>query len=675
MKLKFNNLIILMAHTIILTILCSSAAAWCNHTCGGRKLQFPFGFSAGCQIQLNCSGNGTILAADFPVQSVNGETMLVNIPAMCSRPVEALHRLFTASFAPTSHNAILLHNCQKPSSGCVIPSTMVQTHFEQLACEANSANISCYSEPDNARSFIDYENLRRTGCSSLFSAISMETYPNSSSVSLDVRIVRVGWWLPGDCRCSRNANCVRVSATPIHGGLPQGYRCACVEGFNGDGFLDGVGCRKESVACNPSNYLSGKCGGTTRVGVLVGGVAAGASIMVSLGLVFCFFRKRSKLRSRSRRSRKLFETTGITIPMYHYKEMEKATDFFSEKRRLGNGAYGTVYSGKLNNDDWVAIKRIRHTDAESIEQVINEIKLLSSVSHPNLVRLLGCSIEDEEQILVYEFMANGTLSQHLQREKGNGPLPWAVRLTIASETAQAISYLHNAMHPPIYHRDIKSSNILLDHDYKSKVADFGLSRLGMVESSHISTAPQGTPGYLDPQYHQHFHLSDKSDVYSFGVVLIEIITALRVVDFGRPQNEVNLAALAVDRIGRGCLDKIIDPFLEPSLDAWAYSSLHKVAELAFRCLAFHRDMRPSMMEVAIELEQISLSKWTNDSEMSREKLLNVMVKKQGYDSIGLSSSTNSMDTVADFSPVSVADSWQSDQSSPSSNSLLNRVAH
>lgn len=400
------------------------------------------------------------------------------------------------------------------------------------------------------------------------------------------------------------------------------------------------------------------------------GVLAGASLMVGLALLFCFIKKRSKLRSRSKKSKKFFETAGITIPIYSYKEMEKSADFFSDKRRLGNGAYGTVYSGKLNGDEWVAIKRIRHRDANSIDQVVNEIKLLSSVSHPNLVRLLGCSIENEEQMLVYEFMPNGTLLQHLQREKGDG-LPWPVRLAIAVETAQAISYLHNAMCPPIYHRDIKSSNILLDGDFRSKVADFGLSRLGMTtESSHVSTAPQGTPGYLDPQYHQHFHLSDKSDVYSFGVVLIEIITALRVVDFGRPQNEVNLAALAVDRIGKGRLDEIIDPFLKTSIDDL---SVYKVAELAFRCLAFHRDMRPSMMEVAIELEQIRMSRWS-DSEMS-EKPPKVMADKHEYESVvGLFSSMDSSDSVTDFSPVSAGDSWQSDRSSPSSNSLLSRVA-
>ncbi|KAK4481482.1 hypothetical protein RD792_012382 [Penstemon davidsonii] len=463
----------------------------------------------------------------------------------------------------------------------------------------------------------------------------MESFENSSLVSMDVQFVRMGWWLQGECRCSENARCVGVSP-PIEG-VSAAYRCQCVEGFEGDGFRDGLGCRR--------------------------GVAAGASLMTGLTLIFCCIRKRSKLRSRSRKSKQLCKTAGITIPIYTYKEMEKATDFFSDKRRLGIGAYGTVYLGKLNNNDWVAIKKIRNRNSDIVEQVINEIKLLSSVSHPNLVRLLGCSIEKEEQILLYEFMPNGTLSQHLHREKGSG-LPWPVRLAIAVETAQAISYLHNAMNPPIFHRDIKSSNILLDHNYKSKVADFGLSRLGMIELSHISTAPQGTPGYLDPDYHQHFQLSDKSDVYSFGVVLIEIITGLRVVDFSRCQNEVNLANLAVDRIGRGCLDEIIDPFLGQNLDSWTLLSVEKVAELAFRCLAFQRDMRPSMMEVATELEQIRLSGLSDEKPFKNPEL----------NSIGLfMSSTSSMDTGTDFSPVSVEDSWRSDQSSPSSNSLLNHV--
>jgi serine/threonine protein kinase len=425
------------------------------------------------------------------------------------------------------------------------------------------------------------------------------------------------------------------------------------------------------------------------------GLVTGVVIMTALGLVCCCIRRRSKSKARHSAKRRLSEATGCcSIPIYGYKEIEKATNSFSDKQRLGTGAYGTVYAGKLHSDEWVAIKRIKHRDTDSVEQVMNEIKLLSSVSHPNLVRLLGCSIEYGEQILVYEFMPNGTLCQHLHRERGDG-LPWQVRLTIASETAQAIAHLHSAINPPIYHRDIKSSNILLDYDFKSKVADFGLSRLGMTEISHISTAPQGTPGYLDPQYHQCFHLSDKSDVYSFGVVLVEIITALKVVDFSRPQDEVNLAALAIDRIGKGRLDEIIEPFLEPHSDAWTLSSVHKVAEMAFRCLAYHRDMRPSMMEVATELERIRASRWesseekysTASSEVSScssssnlsEKPLSVSVKKARLESRGLlvlpvaAGSFNSMDMVRNNSPVSVQDPWLSEQSSPSSSSLLNNV--
>ncbi|KAK9269848.1 hypothetical protein L1049_025421 [Liquidambar formosana] len=580
----------------------------------------------------------------------------------------------------------------------MIPTTMVQTHFELIDCDAkngttNGTTISCYSEVKGS-DFMSYKNVTKSQCKFLLSSISVEAY-NDSAVSLDVQVVQLGWWLEGRCRgkCSRDANCTELSS-PFNG--KPAYRCKCKEGFFGDGYGDGMGCRKVSSKCNPSKYMSGQCGGTTRVGVLVGGIAAGAFLMISVGLVCCAIRRRSTLKTRNTTKRRLSEATGsCSIPFYPYKEIEKATNCFSEKQRLGTGAYGTVYSGKLHNDEWAAIKRIKHRDTESIEQVMNEIKLLSSVSHPNLVRLLGCSIEEGEQILLYEFMPNGTLSQHLQRTRGNG-LTWPVRLTIATETAQAIAHLHT-INPPIYHRDVKSSNILLDYNFKSKVADFGLSRLGIIESSHISTAPQGTPGYLDPQYHQNFHLSDKSDVYSFGVVLVEIITAMKVVDFNRPHNEVNLAALAVDRIGKGCLDEIIDPFIEPNRDAWTLSSVHKMAELAFRCLAFHQETRPTMMEVAAELEQIGISRWVSSEENNctassepssfssssnaSEKLLSLTTaKKSGLESRGLlvlqtaASAMNSMERGKDNSPVSVQDPWLSEHSSsPSSDSLLSNA--
>ncbi|GFY93988.1 protein kinase superfamily protein [Actinidia rufa] len=501
--------------------------------------------------------------------------------------MDEIDQFLGPNYALTWQNGLLLQNCTSPPThDCVIPTTMIEAQFGLLGC----SNIRCYSPTDGDKNltFMSPVGWRAMNCGR-----------SGGGAGVVVgRRVRV---------CSNHADCRKVT-TPNSG---SGFRCQCQEGFEGDGFARGHGCRKRKVHdCSASKYMSGKCGGRMRVGVLIGGIIAGALLMAALSAICYFIRQRSSsLRNRLCAKRLLLEAAGnASVPFYPYKEIERATNSFAAKQRLGTGAYGTVYAGKLHNDEWVAIKKIRHRDTDGNEQVMNEIKLLSSVSHPNLVRLLGCCIENGEQILVYEYMPNGTLSQHLQRERGTG-LPWTIRLTIATETAHAIAYLHSARNPPIYHRDIKSSNILLDYNYNSKVADFGLSRLGMTDDSHISTAPQGTPGYVDPQYHQNFHLSDKSDVYSFGVVLVEIITALKVVDFSRPHSEVNLAALAIDRIGKGHVDEILDPFVDPHRDAWTLSSVYKVAELAFRCLAFHRDMRPSMMEVADELEQVRLSGW------------------------------------------------------------------
>ncbi|XP_076931423.1 wall-associated receptor kinase-like 14 [Bidens hawaiensis] len=591
----------------------------CNQSCPNSQFKtvpYPFGFTSACKIQLNCTSNGDVLIGEFTVQQFHPESLLVSLPAKCGRSINTLTHLYSQHYAPMSSNAILMENCTERMKNCMIPMTTLRTHLEIVNCsvtQGGDGNVSCYSS-DVTRMFIDYKNVSSMGCRFLFSGVATEMIGDSEAISLDIQVVRLGWWLKGGCECSVDADCTTI-VSPFDG--TEGHWCRCRNGFDGDGYKPGSGCRsqKGSSGCNPSKYFSGHCGGGTgRVGVLVGAVVVGASLLVCIGLIACFIRRRSILRSRSRVSRQFCEAKGITIPIYTYKEIEKATNFFSDKQRLGIGAYGTVYSGKLKNGEWVAIKRIKHRSDgdDNIDQVMNEIKLLSSVSHPNLVRLLGCSVDKDEQILVYEFMPNGTLSQHLQRERGNG-LPWPVRLTIATETAQAIAYLHSNLDPPIYHRDVKSSNILLDYSFKTKVADFGLSRLGIMESSHISTAPQGTPGYLDPEYHQNFHLSDRSDVYSFGVVLVEIITTYKALDFSRRQNEVNLAALAVDRIKRGCLEEIIDPTLEHNKDMWTFSSIHKVAELAFRCLAFHSEMRPSMAEVAAELEWIQASREENDT--------------------------------------------------------------
>uniref|UniRef100_A0A7N0TAB9 Protein kinase domain-containing protein n=1 Tax=Kalanchoe fedtschenkoi TaxID=63787 RepID=A0A7N0TAB9_KALFE len=689
-----SSLLVMILVLVLVMSIDGVAGKRCERSCGSGKsvirLNYPFGFSEGCEIRLDCSrSENGMRIGDFHVQSVTASNIFVNVTPKCNRPLEAIELLFGRNFGLTWKNSLLLQDCSSQAGlgGCLIPTGLVESRFKLEKCDARSDNISCYSEDKRGRKveLMNHTALHQVKCTSLFSSVAV------NFDTLELNRVELSWWLDGSCKCHQDANCTTVSL--LDG--TSGYRCSCKEGLHGDGFADGEGCRKVPH-CNPARYLSGHCGGTTRVIVLIGGIAAGALLMAGFAIVsYCFCQQSVSEKSQLSTRRLVSEAAGGSgIPFYQYREIEKATSGFDIRQRLGTGAYGTVYAGKLHQDEWVAIKKIKHRDNESIEQVMNEVKLLSSVSHPHLVRLLGCCIENGEQILVYEYMPNGTLSQHLQRERGKG-LPWSVRLRIASETAHAISYLHSSMNPPIYHRDIKSSNILLDYNFRSKVADFGLSRLGLTETSHISTAPQGTPGYLDPQYHQNFHLSDKSDVYSFGVVLVEIITGMKVVDFSRPHSEVNLAALATDRIGRGCVDEIIDPFLDPHKDEWTLFTIHKVAELAFRCLAYQSDARPSMMEVAEELEVARTSGWSTMEENvcmessiastcsspfnGSEKCLGggvtirkmsmgscrVMVPKKTADCLGIGTKE-----VKDSSPVSVQDPWLSDQSSPSTNSLL-----
>ncbi|XP_047329043.1 wall-associated receptor kinase-like 14 [Impatiens glandulifera] len=667
------NLITIFFSSSILSLLLiythSSSPPPCIHSCGAGDnvlpVPYPFGFSSGCPIQLNCISNTTPAVDEFPIQSFTDDSIIINIPTLCQRPLQSILRLFKANIAPTIENVVFLLNCSKSINNCFLPTTMVQTHFESSNCGSNtdsSNKISCYSEMGSNRSFMNLNNLKNIDCGFLFSSISAELLGNvqTSGISLGVQLFQLGWWLNGDCDCSSNGNCTKI-VSPIDGKL--GHRCSCLDGFVGDGYEGGLGCRTGLFGCTLIRYITGQCTGVARVVVLVGGIIVGACLMITAGLICCYIQKVNEIQKRNKTSQRLSKATGILIPIYPYKDIEKATNYFSEKQRLGTGAFATVYAGKLN-EEWVAIKRLKYRDTNTTDQVLNEIKLISSVSHPNLVKLMGCSIDKGGQFLVYEYMPNGTLSEHLHKERRNDVLPWLVRLDIAVDTALAIAHLHSSTDPPIFHRDIKSSNILLDFNFKCKVADFGLSRVGIVETSHISTSPQGTPGYLDPQYHQNYQLSDKSDVYSFGVLMVEMITGLKAVDFSRPAEEINLAVFAMDRIGKGELEKIIDPSIDQVWDKGILLSIHRSAELAFRCLTFNRDMRPSMTEVAVELERIRQTRLDDKSAvlLSERKL-----------KVNVTELSNAIEEIKEFSQspttiISARVSGPSDHGSSSSSS-------
>ncbi|KAL8228981.1 hypothetical protein R6Q57_013881 [Mikania cordata] len=343
---------------------------------------------------------------------------------------------------------------------------------------------------------------------------------------------------------------------------------------------------------------------------------------------------------------------GVSI--FSYEELEDATQNFDPSHELGDGGFGAVFYGKLQDGREVAVKKLHEHNYKRVQQFRNEVEILTKLRHPNLVVLYGCTSRlSRELLLVYEYVPNGTVADHLHGEQADpSKLTWPIRMNIAIETAHALVYLHAS---EIIHRDVKTNNILLDHNFCVKVADFGLSRLIPNSVTHVSTAPQGTPGYVDPQYHQCYQLTEKSDVYSFGVVLIELISSMVAVDLNRSYDEINLANLALKRIRGSAIDQLIDPVLGSHIPE-IMNMITSVAELACQCLQYHSEMRPTMNEVLDVLMDIEASGGTNANDSTRDfRTMNVFP---------LSGTNDSVVSLTDFRPtlVSIASEWQSSNS-------------
>ncbi|KAF7145672.1 hypothetical protein RHSIM_Rhsim04G0078100 [Rhododendron simsii] len=466
------------------------------------------------------------------------------------------------------------------------------------------------------------------------------------------------------CVEARNSNAYlcqpNTSCSNNTDGGSRGYRCSCLDGYKGNPYLH-PGCIDINECEDPNlNDCDGNATCTNTPGNFTcscnehyGGDGRECTpqaspisvIKLSLGLSFGFVslligviwiyscinrRKLIKLREQffqqnggllmKQKISSIEGTSAESSKIFTAEELKKATNNYAENRILGRGGYGVVYKGILPDQSVVAIKKSKVMDANQVEQFINELLIVTQVNHRNVVKLLGCCFESEVPELVYEYIPNGTLSEHIHKTLSR--LTLENRLRIAAEAAGALSYLHSAASIPIIHRDVKSANILLDSNYVAKMADFGASRLVPLDQTQVTTLVQGTLGYLDPEYFHTGQLNEKSDVYSFGVVLAELLTGKNPICLERTPGERNLATYFLVSMKENRLYQILEPQV---VKEGTLEQLQAIAELVKRCLYVKSEERPTTKEVAMELESLRKYRkhpWVNQqSHEESESLL------------------------------------------------------
>ncbi|CAN8268413.1 unnamed protein product [Cochlearia groenlandica] len=648
-KQSYNHVLILT----LLTIWLASAGHSCarppkgNHpiagpprcpACGPLIVPYPLSTAPNCGDQayrVNCVGGklyfGALHASSYVITSINPMTqrIILRPPGLASSGTCLSADVSKAGleldphlpFSITSSNTILLLSCPEAMLQAPIDCTetsLCHSYIKSNESPCSKAPFCCTFRTDGSQTAYTIR-INGGGCLAYQSFVGLN--PNKEIPPPGTKWPDPGlelqWALPKEPVCKTDVDCnlllgkSKCLPDPTSLGL---RRCSCKKGLEWD---------PVNAICKCGTCRRGKhCKKKKKTVVFAGAAAAVVGVAFAIAIAVLANKHSHKNVKKEihknivkeREEMLSAKSAGKSSRIFTGREITKATNNFSKDNLIGTGGFGEVFKAVLEDGTVTAIKRAKLNNTKGTDQILNEVRILCQVNHRSLVRLLGCSVDLELPLLIYEFIPNGNLFEHLHgcSDRNFKPLTWRKRLQIAYQTAQGLAYLHSSAMPPIYHRDVKSSNILLDEKLNAKVSDFGLSRLVDItetanNESHIFTGVQGTLGYLDPEYHRNFQLTDKSDVYSFGVVLLEIVTAKKAIDFSREEEDVNLVMYINKMMDQERLFECIDPILKKTttndtkLD---FETMQQLANLASACLSERRQNRPSMKEVTDEIEYI-----------------------------------------------------------------------
>ncbi|CAN4081827.1 unnamed protein product [Withania somnifera] len=649
MSREFVCLLLLLSWFMVLdqfTAAPSLAKPGCEESCGNLTIPYPFGLSPSCSLNswflIKCDKSynprkaflNSFLQVELQseVTSVSIEnqtiTTLVSIINYCNGTSQGSRIITTGTnlsgspfYYSKDRNKLMFVGC---GNSLVIQKQNVLSGCTSI-CTEGTRLTGCYGI-NCCQSLLPFDlssydaNFTNSGiqqgdfprCNAAF-LVDQTWDPDKVAepfVSLGYAPVIWLWTLQSKeieagLLCDKSEAAVKLESGPS----VENWQCRCGQGTQGNPYFNN-GCQaiQGCTDCRDSYYYVK--GSSTII----------FSVFISIGVLLLLFGsylsyKTFKKRREKRQKQMFFKRNGGLLleqqlsskegiidkaKLFTAKELEKATDHFNENRILGRGGQGTVYKGMLPDGRIVAVKKSKLVDENQLEQFINEVVILSQINHRNVVKLLGCCLETEVPLLVYEFIINGTLYSLIHNENNGFPFPWSTRLRIATEIAGALAYLHSATSVPIYHRDIKSSNILLDEKYRAKVSDFGTSRSIAIDQTHLTTGVQGTFGYLDPEYFQSSQFTEKSDVYSFGVVLAELLTGKKAIS-ATTKEDRSLATNFLLATDRNRLDTIIDTDV---LQEGRKEDIIAAANIAYRCLNLNGKKRPTMKEVTAALEAI-----------------------------------------------------------------------